>query len=131
MKKIFLFLGFLGLTGLCEAAPPVYEMPITSRGDVQTVSVSSFSWTAASELSGGDLAGNTGVFVVNYSTNPASIGVVCDTAAPSEGISERMAELEPGEWDVFPCSEKFILYLVNYHTASFNVQTQEVANYGN
>lgn len=129
--KFFVFAGLFFLPCFVSAAPPVYEMPITSRGDVQTVSVSTFAWTASSELTNGDLAGNTGVFVVNYSTNPASIGIVCDTAAPSEALSERMAELQPGEWDVFPCSEKFILYLVAYHTAAFNIQTQEVANYGN
>ena|SRR3990167_6301715 len=131
MKRLFVSGVLVCISKFVMAAPPVYEMPITSRADVQTVSVSTSAWTAASELTNGDLAGNTGVFVVNYSTNPASIGIVCDTAAPSEELSERMAELQPGEWDVFPCSEKFILYLISYHTAAFNVQTQEVANYGN
>lgn len=129
MKKLFRFAVFF-IPTLAYAVPPNYEMPITTRGDVQTISASTSAWTAASNTSGGDVAGNTGVFVVNYSTNTSSIGIVCDTAAPGEGLSERAAELQPGEWDVFPCGGNQILYVVSYGAAAFNIQTWEVRNNG-
>ena len=125
---VFMFAAFL--PSLALAAGQVFDTPITARGDTQTTSVTTYTWTAASELTNGDIGAQTGVFVVNYSTNSSSIGFLCDSAAPSEIISERWGEMEPGEWDIIPCGEGLILYLVTYGSSAQNVQTTEVRNTG-
>lgn len=132
MAKSLLFsvLAVISFSIMAEAAGSVFDMPITGRGDTQTTSISTSAWTAASELTNGDINGQTGVFVVNYSTNTNSIGFTCDTAAPSEAISQRWGEIQPGEWDIIPCGEDLTLYLISYGTSAESIQTTEIRNTG-
>lgn len=131
LKRLFLSVFTVaGLSAMAFGAGQVFDTPITGRADTQTTSISTSAWTAASELTGGDLGAQTGVFVVNYSTNSSSIGFICDSAAPSEAISFRWGELQPGEWDIIPCGEGLTLYLVTYGSAAQNIQTSEIRNTG-
>lgn len=127
MKRgILSFLFLIFSAAISFAAPPVYEMPVVGQGTGATVSVTTYTWTQLSSGTTGNLAARTGVFVVNYSSNNASIGLLFSVSAPSEAINVRMAELQPGEWDVFPCSKATELWAISYHTAAENITVQEV-----
>lgn len=108
------------------AAPPVYEMPIVGVGVTQTVAITTYTWTKISSTTNGILGARTGVFVVNYSTNAASIGLVFSASAPANEISERDVELQPGEWDVFPAGVSIDLYAIYYGSSGTSLQSKEV-----
>ena len=102
MKKLFM-LSVLLASSLSFAAPPKYENPIGSCSDTLPVALS----TTYAEITTQDLAGRTGVFVVNLATNTIVVHLDMGSSAPTD---TRFAELQPGEWDVFPVPTALNLY---------------------
>ena len=104
------FLATLFFSLVCSlsgvfAAPLVSEQPVTSCGATTLVTLS----VTYAEITTVDLAGRTGVFVVNLATNAINVHLDIGTEAPG-GAAPRMAELEAGEWDIFPVSNAMNLY---------------------
>src|SRR3990167_7275961 len=124
MKRPISFLLFLFSICNLSAAPPVFEMPIASVGTTQTIALSTSAWTQLSSTTGGNLAGRTGIYVVNYSSNTNSVGLTYSVAEPTTVISERDIELEPGEWDVLPVSKGIELWGVYYGSAAERIQVK-------
>lgn len=125
MKRFLRFAVFL-LPISASAAPPVVEMPIVGAGTPQTISISTATWTKITSTTGGNLAGRTGVFIVNQSTNPSRLDFIYSASTPSDAIGEKSVELQPGEWDILPCSPGIDVYGISRHTAAQDAKAQEV-----
>ena len=124
MKRIALFLAAFGAAWSCHAAPPVAEAQIKNVSDGTTVSISTSAWTAVPTTVA--LNSRSGIKISNPSSNSNNIACILDTAAPTEAITIRPIEIQPGENPFIQARYDIFLYCVSLHTAAMSVHAQEV-----
>lgn len=122
------FLALLLLSPKCEAvggAELMKEAPIsyTKAGTAITVSVSTSAWTL-SNTSASKIAQRSGFRVTNPAANSTAIYALCHASAPTEAITVRMNEVQPGENLTMPCDGNLNLYLLSL-TAAQNIGVWE------
>lgn len=103
----------------------VKEAPIsyTKAGTAITVSVSTDAWTL-SNTSTSKVAQRSGYRITNPAANSTAIYALCHASAPTEAITVRINEIQPGENMTMPCEGNLNLYLLSL-TAAQNIGVWE------
>lgn len=122
-------LFFLALHAVRAQAqqPLVAEAPVLSVGSKYCTSISTSAPTAV--ISGTAMAGRSGIFVRNLSTNSASMDgtLVNSTAsAPTGTTPNELGFPTSVGWHFIPASDKVTLYVISRHTAAEVMCAREV-----